>query len=81
MVKPKKTPTPFVQEAHQAIALRNKLGLNQSIFWSRVHVTQSGGSRYESGRNIPIAVQILLHLAYASDTQAKNMLDHLRTTE
>ena len=30
--------------------IRVKAGLNQSQFWSRIGVTQSGGSRYESGR-------------------------------
>ena len=41
---------------------RNKLGLNQSDFWSRYGVTQSGGSRYEAGRNIPAPLRILLRL-------------------
>ena len=39
---------------------RKKLNLNQKDFWTRYGVTQSGGSRYESGRNIPRPVQILL---------------------
>ena len=42
--------------------IRRKLGLNQSQFWSKIGVTQSGGSRYESGRNIPRPVQALLRL-------------------
>ena len=33
--------------------IRRKLGLNQQQFWSTLGVTQSGGSRYESGRNMP----------------------------
>ncbi|MCX7170423.1 MAG: hypothetical protein NTY41_09060 [Proteobacteria bacterium] len=41
---------------------RNKLGLNQSDFWSRYGVTQSGGSRYEAGRNIPAPLKLLLRL-------------------
>lgn len=32
--------------------IRVDLGLNQSEFWSRVGITQSGGSRYETGREI-----------------------------
>lgn len=48
-----------------ARALRYRTGLNQSDFWSRIGVTQSGGSRYESGRRVPKPVQILLDLAYA----------------
>lgn len=45
-------------------ALRKKLGMNQQQFWSRLGVTQSGGSRYESGRNIPRPVQQLLRLVH-----------------
>lgn len=44
--------------------VRRKLGLNQSQFWSQIGVTQSGGSRYESGRNIPRPVQALLRLVH-----------------
>jgi transcriptional regulator with XRE-family HTH domain len=44
--------------------IRRKLGLNQSQFWSKLGVTQSGGSRYESGRNIPRPVQALLRLVH-----------------
>jgi transcriptional regulator with XRE-family HTH domain len=45
-------------------AIRRKLGLNQQQFWSRLGVTQSGGSRYESGRNMPRPVQHLLRLVH-----------------
>jgi hypothetical protein len=41
---------------------RRRLGMNQSAFWGRYGVTQSGGSRYESGRNIPMPTAILIHL-------------------
>lgn len=44
--------------------IRRKLGMNQSQFWSKIGVTQSGGSRYESGRNIPRPVQALLRLVH-----------------
>ena len=44
--------------------IRRKLGMNQQQFWSRLGVTQSGGSRYESGRNIPRPVQALLRLVH-----------------
>ena len=44
--------------------IRRSLGLNQQQFWSRLGVTQSGGSRYESGRNMPRAVQQLLRLVH-----------------
>lgn len=44
--------------------IRRKLGMNQQQFWSKLGVTQSGGSRYESGRNIPRPVQQLLRLVH-----------------
>lgn len=44
--------------------IRHKLGMNQSEFWSSLGVTQSGGSRYESGRSIPRPVQALLRLVH-----------------
>lgn len=44
--------------------IRRKLGINQQEFWSQIGVTQSGGSRYESGRNIPKPVRELLRLVH-----------------
>lgn len=44
--------------------IRRKLGLNQQQFWSQIGVTQSGGSRYESGRNMPRPVRELLRLVH-----------------
>jgi len=51
-------------EKIDAREIRRKLGLNQSQFWSKIGVTQSGGSRYESGRNMPRPVQTLLNLVH-----------------
>ena len=50
-----------------ARAIRRKLGMNQQQFWSQLGVTQSGGSRYESGRNIPRPVQHLLRLVHVEN--------------
>jgi transcriptional regulator with XRE-family HTH domain len=44
--------------------IRHRLGLNQQEFWTRIGVTQSGGSRYESGRNMPKPVRELLRLVH-----------------
>lgn len=41
---------------------RRDRGENQSTFWARLGVTQSGGSRYENGRTIPTATAMLLVL-------------------
>lgn len=58
---------------------RQKLGMNQQQFWSRVGVTQSGGSRYESSRAIPRPTQVLLLLAYlTTEAQAATHLAILR---
>lgn len=44
--------------------IRRKMGMNQQAFWSCIGVTQSGGSRYESGRNMPKPVRELLRLVH-----------------
>lgn len=50
--------------------LRQDLKLNQDQFWSAVKVTQSGGSRYESGRKAPAQVDemVRLHHVLGIDT-------------
>jgi len=60
--------------------LRNKLTMNQTEFWKCVGVTQSGGSRYETGRVIPKPVRLLLELAYGSPPP-KAILKKLRKWE
>ncbi len=44
--------------------IRRRLGLNQEEFWTQIGVTQSGGSRYESGRAMPKPVSELLRLVH-----------------
>lgn len=44
--------------------IRKQLGMNQHDFWSQIGVTQSGGSRYESGRNMPKPVAELLRVVH-----------------
>jgi transcriptional regulator with XRE-family HTH domain len=44
--------------------IRRRLRMNQQEFWSRIGVTQSGGSRYESGRTMPKPVRELLRLVH-----------------
>ena len=71
-VKPKTYP------GDDVVALRKKLNLNQSEFWSPLGVTQSGGSRYESGRKIPRPVQKLLVIAYGTEKQSAAAVEALR---
>lgn len=45
--------------------LRKYSGLNQQQFWAAVGISQSGGSRYETGgRPLPKYIQALLRLVY-----------------
>jgi DNA-binding transcriptional regulator YiaG len=61
MDAPRKTKVPKLN-LNDVVSYRKALGENQSVFWTRFGVTQSGGSRYESGRNIPKPVRMLLTL-------------------
>ena len=67
--------------------LRQRLGLNQQEFWLAVGVTQSGGSRYESGRNMPKPVRELVRLVHIEGIDLTRVrgehfliADHLRST-
>ena len=71
----KKRSKPF---AIDPVAARQNLGINQTKFWSRVGVTQSGGSRYESSRKIPKPVQRLLVIAYGTEKQSAAAGEALR---
>jgi transcriptional regulator with XRE-family HTH domain len=43
-----------------AFITRRESGMNQTEFWSKFGVTQSGGSRYESGRHMPKPLRMLM---------------------
>ena len=58
--------------------LRKSEGLNQSQFWTRFGVTQSGGSRYESGRNIPLTTAMLLWLFQCGRISEEDLADALK---
>jgi len=75
---PMNKPKCFIESGKETKLLRSRLGMNQSEFWSRISVTQSGGSRYESGRSLPKPVRLLLHLAYAPEKPVTAMLRYLR---
>jgi transcriptional regulator with XRE-family HTH domain len=64
-----------------ALFMRNRRQLNQTEFWCRVGVSQSGGSRYESGRAIPRSVQMLLRIAYGTKAQSQQQTAALRGME
>ncbi|BAO29617.1 helix-turn-helix domain-containing protein [Sulfuritalea hydrogenivorans] len=58
--------------------VRKKESINQSEFWTRYGVTQSGGSRYEAGRNIPKPLSILLWLHQSGKVADKDLADALK---
>lgn len=58
--------------------VRKKEGFNQKDFWVRYGVTQSGGSRYESGRNIPKPLAILLWLHRSGKVTDKDLANALK---
>jgi transcriptional regulator with XRE-family HTH domain len=57
--------------------MRKESTLTQEEFWGRIGISQSGGSRYERGRNVPEPVRILLTLAYGSDRERQAALHAL----
>ena len=68
--------------------IRRKLGMNQSQFWSKIGVTQSGGSRYESGRNMPRPVRELLRLVHVEQIDIQrikredmDVIDYLKSED
>lgn len=58
--------------------VRKEEGVNQAEFWARYGVTQSGGSRYESGRNLPKPLRILLWLHRSGKITDKDLADALK---
>ena len=51
-------------DAAFCIKTRKRIGLTQLYFWKHLGVTQSGGSRYESGRRIPAPTRKLIYAVY-----------------
>lgn len=73
-----KRPKLIATSGDKARILRKKLGLTQGEFWGRIGTTQSGGSRYESGRDVPEAVLMLLHITYGTTKHAEALTSWLR---
>jgi mannose-6-phosphate isomerase-like protein (cupin superfamily)/transcriptional regulator with XRE-family HTH domain len=59
-------------------AMRKALGLTQAAFWGRLGVTQSAGSRYETGRSVPFATIALAHLMHDPEDEARSFMARLR---
>ena len=56
--------------------LRSKLGLTQGEFWAPVGVSQSGGSRYEAGRKLPVSISTLLQLVHIEGIDLGKLKGH-----
>jgi transcriptional regulator with XRE-family HTH domain len=69
----------MAQSTFDPLAVRHATGLNQSEFWGRLGVTQSGGSRYERGRPCPAPVCLLLDVAYGDAALSRETVKRLRT--
>jgi len=52
--------------------------LSQSQFWTPIFISQSCGSRYESGRSMPKPVQALVKMTYGTEAEAQKILAKLR---
>ncbi|HKQ26641.1 MAG TPA: helix-turn-helix transcriptional regulator [Burkholderiales bacterium] len=63
----------MLAKIHNPRGIRRRLGMNQQEFWGRIGVTQSGGSRYESGRNMPKPVQELLRVVHVDQIDLKKL--------
>ena len=57
---------------------RRAEGLNQSEYWRLFGVTQSGGSRYESGRAIPKPTRLLIWLRKTGRITDKDLVDAMK---
>ena len=75
-------------DKHEPREIRRKLGLSQQQFWSKIGVTQSGGSRYESGRNMPRPVRELLRLVHVEQIDIQrvkredmDVIDYLKSED
>lgn len=52
--------------SQDVLKARKATGMNQADFWGKIGTTQSGGCRYEKGRDMPHAVAVLVDLTYGT---------------
>jgi DNA-binding transcriptional regulator YiaG len=71
--QPQKTEMTMFEKIQNPREIRVRLNLNQQEFWGQIGVTQSGGSRYESGRNMPKPVRELLRLVHVDQIDLKKI--------
>jgi transcriptional regulator with XRE-family HTH domain len=71
--QPETTEMKMFEKIQNPREIRLRLNLNQQEFWGQIGVTQSGGSRYESGRNMPKPVRELLRLVHVDQIDLKKI--------
>ena len=71
--QPEKNEMKMFEKIQNPREIRVRLNLNQQEFWGQIGVTQSGGSRYESGRNMPKPVRELLRLVHVDQIDLKKI--------
>lgn len=62
----------------EIVAYRHSKRLNQTEFWGNVGVSQTTASRYETGRDVPFAILVLLTLCYGTKAQAQSIVNKIR---
>lgn len=59
--------------------LREKTGLNQNEFWSRIGVSQSSGSRLENeNRDLSEPLRRLIIIAYGEPKESRQVIEQIR---
>lgn len=64
-----------VIDANALVGSRRSARMNQTDYWQRFGVTQSGGSRYESGRLIPTPTAMLIWLRESGRIDDKDLVE------
>ncbi|NML24348.1 helix-turn-helix domain-containing protein [Zoogloea sp. G-4-1-14] len=59
-------------------AQRTALGLTQTVFWGAIGVSQSGGARYEQGRDVPPSAVVALRVVFWPEAKALRHIEKLR---
>lgn len=59
-------------------APRRAMGMSQATFWAVFQTVQSVGSRYETGCEIPGAIQRLLNIVFMCPARSARVVEALR---
>ena len=65
----------------EAKAKRKASGLNQTDYWGQYGMTQSAGSRYEAGRDIPRPTAMLMWLHESGRINDDDLANALKATQ